>query len=119
MTILPFSKEEQVKLLLARKLFAEIEKLFPNTPDSWKMLTITKSDVLDYLRSHSDASTDFFGKAGFGNACPNWHDVPAVWKEGSLYRVAWLEHGKPINGTDYPTLDEAIANYISLRYLGV
>jgi hypothetical protein len=120
MTKLPFSKEEQLQLLLARKLFAEIERLLPDEPSPWKLLTVTKADVLAFLESHPDLAETFFSEAGSGESCPNWHDVPAMWRDAGTgaYKVAWMNRGKPIDAANYSTIENAVANYIALRYFG-
>lgn len=118
MTDLPFSKEKQIELLLQRKLFAEVDKLHPNMPNPKQLLTITASDIHAYLKAYPAAAESFFSQAGGGSSCPNWHDVPAVWKDGSAYKVAWLDHGKPADAHAYPALADALTKYISLRYLG-
>lgn len=118
MTILELSKEKQIELLLQRKLFAEIDRLHPNTPSPERLLTITRADVLGYLKANPASAEAFFAEAGGGNSCPNWHDVPAIWKEGAKYKVACLDHGKPLGAVEeFSTLADSLARYISLRFL--
>lgn len=118
MNKLSHSKDEQIELLLARKLFAEIDKLYPNMASPWELLTITESDIHAYLETHPESAHAFFAQAGGGDSCPNWHDVPAVWKDVGAYKVAWVDHGKPVEATTHSKLEDALVKYIRLRYLG-
>ena len=118
MNKLPYSKDEQIELLLAQRLFAEIEKLYPNLASPWELLTVTESDVHAYLETHLESAHAFFAQTGGGDTCPNWHDVPAVWKDGGVYKVAWLDRGKPTGASTHSKLENALARYVRLRYLG-
>jgi hypothetical protein len=119
MTSIAIPKQKQIELLLQRKLFKEISRLHPNEPSPEHLLTITAADVSAYLKANPASAESFFVQAGGGDSCPNWHDVVAVWREGFKYKVAGLDHGKPMEPVEeFSVLSDALARYISLRYLG-
>jgi len=81
--------------------------------DTRRSLTVTKPDVLAYLKSHSGEAQEYFVKnSGFRQL----HEALLLERDGVGYMVSVNDHGVRRFTEKLATLDEAVAAHVLAAY---
>lgn len=112
---LPIPEDEQIRSLMERRFVEKIGEYVaqPRDTDYKLYFTVGKAKIFAYLKRHPKEAQVYFARWAQVNAT---HDVPKIWNEGSGYRVAWMDHGKPMSVEEYATLEEAVAEHVCMEF---
>jgi len=105
------SKEAQLKAMAEGNLYELLTKYVedPLRVDVRKYLTISKSDLVNYLKTNK---TDV-GRIYREFPCrSDIHDVPCIEENQNGYEVSWLDHGRKCFTKSYRTMEEAAAVFL-------
>ena len=109
------TKDEQLVGLLSGVWSADADAAF-RTNGHRALLTVTRVELLEYLRGNSQAARDYLNK---------WEkirpatDINLIWAEADGYKVAWISRdGKPSSIRVFRDLNDAIAEHVC-RHNGI
>lgn len=106
-------KEEQLPALAGGLL--EVYRLIerytggPISTDSREFITVTKPELIEYLRLNPELSESHVMSE---DSSATMHDRPCLFKKGSQWVVCWTEHGRKTDERTYDSLEEAAADYL-------
>ncbi|HXT01061.1 MAG TPA: hypothetical protein VN915_10325 [Elusimicrobiota bacterium] len=115
MKTFPIPDDEQIHSLLTRTFVQKIGEYVPNPLDTdyMRYFSVTGTKVAAYLEKHPEEAKSYFAR---WSQVKTTHDVPKIWREGTNYRVAWLDHGMPRDLEDFATLEKAVAAHVTLEF---
>ena len=115
MRALPIPEDEQILSLLRRTFVQKIGEYIANPCDTDYMtyFSVNQKKGAAYLKIHPTEAQAYLAR---WEEVKTMHDVPKIWREGSAYRVALLDHGKPTDTEEFATLDEAVAAHVRLEF---
>lgn len=74
--------------------------------------SVTREDLTAYFEGNPEAA-EAYVKRHIETRPPNAiHDIVAIWEDGGVYRVAWLDHGNPIDIRSFSNVNHAVADHI-------
>ena len=115
MKTLPIPEDEQIISLLQRTFVQKLGEYVSNPRDTDYMsyFSVNRAKVTAYLKRHPAEAQAYFAR---WSKVTTTHDVPKIWSEGSGYRVASMDHGKPMDIEEFATLEEAVAGHVSREF---
>ena len=109
------TKNEQLVGLLTGAWSAEADAAFRTTYHR-DLLTVKRSDVLEYLRSNAQTARNYLKK---WEAIRPAADINVIWAEDDGYKVAWMTFGgQPSAVQEFKDMNEAIAEHVC-RHNGI
>ena len=111
MLTLPIPQSDQIEAMLSGKVY-DLLGLYISRPedvDFRRYLTISRGDLIDYLRTHP-ATAERYLKWQLSNQ--GTHDIERLFQEGAEYVVASMDHGKRLNPSYFRSLEEAVAEHV-------
>lgn len=112
MTPRALSIQEQISGLLTGVWAADVKD---GSADIVTRLTVTKNDLLAHLEANPQAAADYIEKYGEKSPPSDLHDVIALWVDGSVYRTAWMDHGKTVDVKSFSDINRAVADHVCSR----
>ncbi len=74
--------------------------------------SVKVGDLKAYF-SRNASTAELYLKKFSATRPPNeFHDIVAIWKDGDVYRVAWLDHGSPIDVRSFSSINDAVIDHI-------
>ncbi|MBK8402492.1 MAG: hypothetical protein IPL29_16045 [Propionivibrio sp.] len=115
MNILPIPEEEQIRALLDGAIYDLLRNyvVHPERVDFRKFITLNRQKLIDFLSVHTDEAENYFRKHSATTAT---HDAEKIWRDGSEYVTAWLDHGQLRSTRRFATLGEAVAEHILVSH---
>jgi hypothetical protein len=115
MKTLPIPEDEQILSLLRRTFVQKIGEYIaqPRDTDYMSYFSVSQVKIAAYLKSHPKEAQAYFAD---WSKVKTTHDVPKIWREGTGYRLARMDHGKPMNVEEFATLEDAVAGHVSLEF---
>ena len=106
-------KNEQLRALAAGLVdFYQLIESHTGGPvltDFRKFLTVTKPELIEYLRQHPGMSERHVMP---DSSLASMHDLPALYETGARWAVCWTDHGRKTDEQTYDNLEEAAADYL-------
>jgi hypothetical protein len=115
MEIPSIPESDQIGAMLDGSVYKLISDYIPN-PSQYNLkqyLTISRRTLVRFLTENTGKAQAYFEEHTMTSPL---HDVEQIWKEGSKYFVATMDHGKPRFVRQFATLAEAVAEHLLVTY---
>lgn len=115
MKSLPIPEDEQIRAMLNGSIYDLLQNydVEPELVDFRKFITVNRQRLIDFLSAHSAEAENYFRKH---SAIEATHDVEKIWRDGTEYVTAWMDHGLPRSTRRFVTLGEAVAEHILVSH---
>lgn len=115
MKSLPIAQDEQIESMLFGNFF---DLLHDYGQDPWsgdfrRFITISRQQLIDYLRLHPEMTVAYLDKWSAATAT---HDVAVISEDGAEYIVAWMDHGRARSPHRFRDVAEAVAEHVLVRH---
>ncbi len=112
MKSLPIPKSDQIAALLEGRMHQLLkEYVAESVYDCRPYVTVKRPEIVEYLRAHPEAAVASFNR-NKEQRKHVFHDIAKMEEFGEAYRVYWLDHGKPRSIHTFPSLAEALAEFV-------
>lgn len=105
-------KEAQIRAMLDHTAHALLEQHgfdAEAVADTQRSLDVTRSDLLEYLRSHpGEADRYFAAHSGY----KPWHEAIMLERHGVQYSISMNDHGARRDTDVFPSLEQAVAFHV-------
>lgn len=108
-------RDEQLRLLIDGTWRDHIRLHYPDVADPRDLITITPADIEKYFYKHPKVAQARLETWRSPIDKRPFHDVPVLWEEEGVYKVAWMDHGQPTDERFFRAPEEALAFYLASR----
>lgn len=115
MKTLHIPEEDQIRAMLNGSIYDLLRNygVQPEHVDFRKFITVNRQKLVEYLSTHVGEAENYFRKHSAVEAA---HDVEKIWRDGSEYVTAWMDHGRPCSEKRFARLEEAVAEHILVSH---
>jgi hypothetical protein len=111
---LPIPEQEQLEALASglKEVWSLLSKYLGNVgkvPNSWKHITVTRSQLAEYLRQHRKLAERHISQP----LDPRYHECPVLERmDDGRYRVYEMDHDREMSVQEFADLSDAAAKYL-------
>ena len=108
------SKEEQIGALLTGEIYNLVAtRLGKSVVDVRPYLSITRSDIEEFLGNHPDEAERYFNEKSQREPL---YDRDLIGMRDGKYLVSWSDHGKTRFERSFSSLAGAVADHVLVTY---
>jgi hypothetical protein len=114
---LPIPETEQLDAMVNGSIWSLLKDYTKDVErvDFREFITINRQKLVYYLVVNPNMAEAYFNEQLKANTIAT-HDIAKAWQEGSIYFVAWMDHGRPRNPRRFKTLAETVAELVLVNH---
>jgi hypothetical protein len=112
----PIPEDAQIRAMLDGSIYTLLGDYVrtPEQTDFRKFITVTRQRLINFLSAHPEIAENYFQKH---SSIETFHDTGKIWRDGSDYLTAWIDHGQAQYTKRFSRIAEAVAEHVLVAHL--